>query len=280
MVEPILYASLGALCATLIGLMFLPFFWRRAVRLTTKQLVHRLPVSAAEITAAQDRMRAQAAMSMRATERKAERAIGEATRDRIESARARATELQHLADLAELRAKVASLETEGARVRSERDRHGAEAASAYDALAEARSAADAAARDLQAARQEASAARSEAEAARNEASGRQAEIVQLRERLEAAGNTPAPEQLRGEDGRLRLPKAAMTFGAESEAPSAADIAALRARLDEVADAIVKSAETLAGPDATPAPAPKPRAPRQPKRMRVFSAAQLDERADA
>ena len=34
MVEPILYASLGALIATLLGLLFLPLFWNRAVRLT------------------------------------------------------------------------------------------------------------------------------------------------------------------------------------------------------------------------------------------------------
>ncbi|QZN99249.1 hypothetical protein [Chenggangzhangella methanolivorans] len=43
MVEPILYASFGALLATLLGLLFLPFFWGRAVRLTTRRLLHRLP---------------------------------------------------------------------------------------------------------------------------------------------------------------------------------------------------------------------------------------------
>ncbi|MFJ5489004.1 hypothetical protein ACIKTA_16075, partial [Hansschlegelia beijingensis] len=73
MVEPILYASFGFLLATLLWLLFLPAFWRRAVRLTTKRLVNRLPVSASEIIAAQDRLRAEHAMAVRAVERRAER---------------------------------------------------------------------------------------------------------------------------------------------------------------------------------------------------------------
>lgn len=294
MVEPILYASLGALLATLLGLMFLPFFWRRAVRLTTRDLVRRLPVSASEIVASHDRLRAEQAMTMRSVERKAERAMSEATLDRIESARARSTELQHLADLAELRAKVEALESEGARIRVERDRHGAEAASAYDALAQARAAAEVSARETQAARQDASAARVEAEAARNEASARQSEIAMLRQKLEAtasseatapplaAAGTAALSASAPEAAALaaaapatakpapRMPKAELAFPAAApDAPN--ELAALRARLDEVADAIVAASE----PDRKgPAPA------RASKRMRIFSAHQLNEGADA
>lgn len=274
MVEPILYASLGALVATLIGLLFLPIFWRRAVRLTTGRLIDRLPVSASEIIASQDRLRAEQAMAMRAVERKAEAAIGEATRDRIESARARATELGHLADISDLKAKVAALESEGARVRGELDKTGKEAAAAYEALQEARAAADSAQRELQTVRQEASAARASAEQARNEASTRQAEIASLRARLEAPADAPSIEgPIETVSGIEKpaaavvapsrgLPKAdfALAFppaGAVKQQPEAslaqaAELADLRRRLDEVADAIVEAADR-------PAPAERPKA---------------------
>ncbi|MDR4305803.1 hypothetical protein IHQ68_04080 [Chelatococcus sambhunathii] len=273
MVEPILYASLGALLATLIGLLFLPIFWRRAVRLTTSRLIDRLPVSASEIIASQDRLRAEQAMAMRTVERKAEAAIGEATRDRIESARARATELGHLADISDLKAKIAALESEGARVRGELDKTGKEAAAAYEALQEARAAADSAQRELQTVRQEASAARASAEQARNEASARQAEIASLRARLEAPAVAPSiegPVETVSEIAKpaaavaatSRLPKAdfALAFPPaeaakqqpEASLTQAAELADLRRRLDEVADAIVEAADR-------PAPAERPKA---------------------
>jgi hypothetical protein len=250
MVEPILYASLGALLATLIGLMFLPIFWRRAVRLTTKRLIGRLPVSAAEIVASQDRLRAENAMAMRATERRAERTMSEATRDRVESARARATELGHLADLADLRSQISALEAEGVKMRGERDKSGEEAAAAHRALQEARAAADAAARELQAARQDASAARSATEQARVETAARAAEIVALRARL--APKEPGP--------------AAAGPAAAAPAPSADDLAVLRARLDEVADALVKAAE--ADPATRPARDRAPASGAEPLRVVV------------
>ncbi len=284
MVEPILYASLGALLATLIGLLFLPIFWRRAVRLTTGRLIDRLPVSASEIIASQDRLRAEQAMAMRAVERKAEAAIGDATRDRIESARARATELGHLADISDLKAKVALLESEGARVRGELDKTGKEAAAAYEALQEARAAADSAQRELQTVRQEASAARASADQARIEASARQAEIVSLRTRfeapapsiegpIEAAPEAPAAAAPVGAPASRGMPKAqdfTLAFPPAAAAKpqpaaslvQAAELADLRRRLDEVADAIVEAADRPAAserPKAEPG-AERPRMP--------------------
>lgn len=275
MVEPILYASLGALLATLVGLAFLPLFWRRAVRLTTRDLLRRLPVSVTEIVAAQDRLRAEQAMAMRVVERKAERAIGDATRDRVDSARARSTELGHLASLSDLRAQVAALEAEGARVKGELDRTGGEAASAFEALKEAKAESEQAARDLQAARQDASASRHATEQARIEAAAREAEIKALRARLAGTG----AEASAGAGGlttlaspQKRMPRA--DIGLDDTMPGArgpaerivspyedAALAALRERLDEVADAIVKASETPAAPKdqprpAAPAPAPK------------------------
>lgn len=249
MVEPILYASLGALLSTLLGLMFLPLFWRRAVRLTTRDLLGRLPVSVTEIVAAQDRLRAEQAMAMRVVERKAEQAIGDATRDRVDSARARATELGHLADLADLRAQVAALEAEGARVRGELDRTGGEAASAFEALKEARAESEQAARDVQAARQDASASRHATEQARIEAAARESEIRALRERLENQGVAPAPAGPGKRMPRADIGLADTMPGARPEPDRVippyedAALSALRDRLDEVADAILKAGET-------------------------------------
>ena len=272
MVEPILYASLGALIATLIGLTFLPLFWRRAVKLTTRDLISRLPVSASEIVATQDRLRAEHAMSLRQTERKAELVVGDATRDRIESARARATELGHLADLADLRSQVAALESEGVRVRGELDRTGAEAVAAFEALKEARAAADAAARDLQAARQDASASRSAMEQARIEAAAREREIARLKGTSlpnDAAGDVKPASQMALDprstvdphpkiakpfalgDGKARGASTPPDATAKTE-PGATDLASLRKRLDEVADALVKAAESAPAEAVNPA----------------------------
>jgi hypothetical protein len=248
MVEPILYASLGALLATLAGLLFLPFFWSRAVRLTTRRLIDRLPVSADEIVAAQDRLRAELAMSMRETERKAERVAAEATRDRVESARARATELGHLADISDLRSQISFLEAEGVKVRGERDKTSEQAANAFSALEEARAAATQAAKDLQAARQDASASRAATEQARIEAAERETEIAALKAKLAMLGmSRPAV------GGKPTMPHIDRPFG-DTEMPSAdvAALAILRQRLDEVADLIVKAADT---PAAQPAGQP-------------------------
>lgn len=276
MVEPILYASLGALLATLAGLLFLPFFWSRAVRLTTKRLVNRLPVSVTEMVAAQDRLRAETAMAMRETERKAERVVVDATQDRIESARARATELGHLADIADLKSQIAFLEAEGVKVRGERDKSGEQAVAAFAALEEARAAADQAAKDLQAARQDASAARAATDQARVEAAAREAEVKELRQKiamLGLSGRTAEParatEPARAATSAPRMPNVDRPFEivdavpakAEPAKADAASLAALRKRLDEVADQIVKAAEAAPAetkPSAAPSAKPEPR----------------------
>lgn len=58
MIELTLVFLLGMLVAGLLWLMLLPAFWRRAVRLTTERLERSLPISANEIRAEQDRLRA------------------------------------------------------------------------------------------------------------------------------------------------------------------------------------------------------------------------------
>jgi chromosome segregation ATPase len=68
MVEPIMFAGLGFLVASLLALIFLPLIHARAVRLTAKRIQASTPVSVAEIQADKDQLRAEFAMSTRRLE--------------------------------------------------------------------------------------------------------------------------------------------------------------------------------------------------------------------
>jgi archaellum component FlaC len=68
MIEPIMYATLGFLVATLLAIMSLPLVHRRAVRLTTRRIEAATPMSIAEIQAEKDHLRAENAMAMRRLE--------------------------------------------------------------------------------------------------------------------------------------------------------------------------------------------------------------------
>src|SRR5881396_999582 len=68
MIEPIMYAGLGLLAASLVGLIIVPFVHGRAVRLTTRRLEAATPLSMAEIQADKDQLRAEFAMSTRRLE--------------------------------------------------------------------------------------------------------------------------------------------------------------------------------------------------------------------
>jgi chromosome segregation ATPase len=73
MVEPLLYAGLGFLVASLLFLFLGRVLWLRAVALTTERLLRRLPTSRASIIAEQDFVRADAAVTVRKIERRAGR---------------------------------------------------------------------------------------------------------------------------------------------------------------------------------------------------------------
>lgn len=68
MIQSILFFLFGFLGATLIALMLAPAFWRRAERLTRRQLEATLPLSLNEIQADKDRLRAESAMAIRSLE--------------------------------------------------------------------------------------------------------------------------------------------------------------------------------------------------------------------
>ena len=69
MVEPLLYAALGFLTASLVALFLGRALWARAVRLTTHRIMRRLPLSRDEIVASRDLMRAEQAIEHRRLER-------------------------------------------------------------------------------------------------------------------------------------------------------------------------------------------------------------------
>ena len=59
LIENFMYFGLGALLTGIVALLFLPLFWRRAVRLSTRSLEMRLPLSMTEIVAERDQLRAE-----------------------------------------------------------------------------------------------------------------------------------------------------------------------------------------------------------------------------
>jgi predicted nucleic acid-binding Zn-ribbon protein len=68
MIQAILLIALGFLTASLIGVLVAPSLWNRAYRLSRKRLEQTLPISLAEIEAAQDQLKASYAVRMRRLE--------------------------------------------------------------------------------------------------------------------------------------------------------------------------------------------------------------------
>ncbi|GLK79772.1 hypothetical protein [Methylopila turkensis] len=274
MVEPALYAAFGACVATLLLLLFLPLFWNRAVRLTTRRLAGRLPISVSEIVAAQDRLRAEHAVSLRATERRAETMLAQAARERVEAGALRAGQLALKAEAADLRETVKRLETQNALHRGDLDRTSAEFADALKALDAAKLDARAANRGRDVARKEALAAQTTADALRVDLAAAEAALASARAGLaetearlartqnaltlvEAKAASAAVQLTEAQAGRLAAEKrlveetaALVAARAESArggaAPSPASASdddlmiELRAKLDELADAIVRA----------------------------------------
>jgi predicted nucleic acid-binding Zn-ribbon protein len=68
MIQAVLLIALGFLTAALIGALIAPSLWARAYRLSRKRLEQTLPITLAEIEAAQDQLRASYAVRMRRLE--------------------------------------------------------------------------------------------------------------------------------------------------------------------------------------------------------------------
>lgn len=72
MIEQALYFALGFLVAALLALMFLPAFWRRAMRLSMRRLQMLAPMSMEEVVAERDLLRAEFAVRERRLEQEME----------------------------------------------------------------------------------------------------------------------------------------------------------------------------------------------------------------
>lgn len=72
MIEQAMYFALGFLVAALLALMFLPAFWRRAMRLSMRRLQMLAPMSMEEVVAERDLLRAEFAVRERRLEQEME----------------------------------------------------------------------------------------------------------------------------------------------------------------------------------------------------------------
>lgn len=126
MIQAFMLIALGFLCASLIGLFLAPPLWRYAVRLTTKRIQSRSPLTMAEIQADRDQLRAEYALSTRKLELTVEELKERAARQLVELSRAegRIDELvektkDQASQIAERDAKIVRLTTRSAPLEEE-----------------------------------------------------------------------------------------------------------------------------------------------------------------
>src|SRR3990172_13385194 len=85
MIDIGMYVALGFLLASLLALMVAPAFWRRAVRLTKRRVETTMPMSASDIQADKDQLRAEFAIELRRVEVALEKAKDKAARELVEA---------------------------------------------------------------------------------------------------------------------------------------------------------------------------------------------------
>lgn len=68
LIENLMFAALGFLCASILALLIMPSVWRRAVRLTKRRIAAATPVTLTEFKAEKDQLRAKYALDMRKLE--------------------------------------------------------------------------------------------------------------------------------------------------------------------------------------------------------------------
>ena len=85
MIDIGMYVALGFLLASLLALMVAPAFWRRAVRLTKRRIEMTMPMSASDIQADKDQLRAEFAIELRRVEVALDKARDKAARELVEA---------------------------------------------------------------------------------------------------------------------------------------------------------------------------------------------------
>lgn len=113
--------ALGFLTAGLLALLFLPAFWRRAVRLSTRRLEMLMPLSMDEVVAERDAVRADAAMRERRLEQKLESLNAQRAEQMSEIGRRMVMLAERESELEKLRAEMDSVKRELAQRSEELD---------------------------------------------------------------------------------------------------------------------------------------------------------------
>ena len=85
MIDIGIYVALGFLLASLLALMVAPAFWRRAVRLTKRRIEMTMPMSASDIQADKDQLRAEFSIELRRVEVALDKARDKAARELVEA---------------------------------------------------------------------------------------------------------------------------------------------------------------------------------------------------
>ncbi|MEP3275285.1 MAG: hypothetical protein ABJN26_22390 [Stappiaceae bacterium] len=112
MIETLLYFALGFAVAGLLAFMMLPSVWRRAVRLTKREIEAMSPMNQDEAAAARDLMRAEYSIKTRRLELNATKLQENANLQRIDLDRTRQRITELLAEQDQKNRQVESLETE------------------------------------------------------------------------------------------------------------------------------------------------------------------------
>ncbi len=102
MIEIVLLIALGFTGASLLALLIAPMVWRRAVRLTTRELEATLPISMTDINAEKDLLRAGSAVEIRRLELALEQARERAARHLMERN-------VHTVEIGKLKSEIATL---------------------------------------------------------------------------------------------------------------------------------------------------------------------------
>ena len=198
MVEPLLYAALGFLTASLVALFMGRALWNRAVRLTTHRIMRRLPLSRDEIVASRDLLRAEVAVEHRRLERQANIMRSRMAQSMADVGRRDATILSMRETVEDARTKSAEAEARMAAGRKENDALQSEISGLRSKLARA----DDRRAEVAAAVGQASQAKLAADALKKELDAAKEEVGTLRTRLGKLEAELAETRAEKEDGDM------------------------------------------------------------------------------
>lgn len=272
MIEAAMYVALGVLATGLAALIILPPFWRRAVRLTRRDIEMTLPMTPAEIAADRDQLRADHALSTRRLETTIEKLETRVAGREVELGEKRAI-IAHLA-------AEQSLASDGmGRLEKERGELLTTLAERERRLGEADEAGKTAEKRMQdmearldAARRQLEAVVAEREAQKLEVVARETELANLRDQIRAAGRQASEAgaagaalaelraTLAGEQMRREAALGEIAAGAAARRALDAELKTANAAADALRTELATAKETIAALEARLATTPPPALP--------------------